>query len=249
MPRFSQPTKNPSQGRLSAIFSKQPLPGTVKTRLSPPLTPEQAAQLAEAMLRDAIERLALGEREARYQTALWYAPESAGAWFRGAAAGWQLHPQVGAGLGERMARAFDEGLAQPGVSSMVAIGSDQPLIGRGRLEEAHLALEQGADLVLGPDAGGGYYLIGLAAPQPELLTEVPMSSASMFDQTLARAAALGLRTVQLECGYDVDEGVDLERLGRDLAAWANPQHPDFPRHTQTCMQAWPAPWGAAPSHG
>jgi rSAM/selenodomain-associated transferase 1 len=245
----SPENKMPIQGRLTAIMSKQPVAGRVKTRLCPPLQPQEAAELAAAMLRDAIERCSLADRNGCFQTALWYAPDSARAWFEQAAVGWNLHSQVGAGLAERMARAFNEGLGQPGIESMVMIGSDQPMVGQARLVEAHGALEAGADVVFGPDAGGGYYLVGLRRPAPKLFTEITMSTTHMLRDSVALAEGLGLSVTLLEAGYDVDLESDLIRLASDLAAWNDPSDPDFPRHSQAFIDLLPEHLARILSHG
>ena len=223
--------------RWTAILSKRPAPGRVKTRLVPPLTPEGASDLAAAMLRDAVERCATSQA---FRTALWFAPASEEAWFRTAFPGLELRPQRGEGLGERLAAAFEEGLAEPGARSLVAIGSDQPLVSSACIEAAHIALEDGVDVVLGPDAGGGYYLVGLRAPHASLFTEVPMSSAGMCAETVRLAESLGLSVRLLEPGYDVDVVADLLRLRGDLGRLRAPGAPgapgEFPRHTDDCLQ-------------
>jgi rSAM/selenodomain-associated transferase 1 len=223
-------------GRWTAILSKRPAPGRVKTRLVPPLTPEGASDLAEAMLRDAVERCsACGG----FRTVLWFAPASEEAWFRSAFPGLELRPQRGEGLGARLASAFEEGLGAGAAATLVAIGSDQPLVSTERIEAAHAALEDGADLVLGPDAGGGYYLVGLRAPSSSLFTEVPMSAPGMCAETVRRAESLGLAVHLLERGYDVDVQADLERLRSDLVRLRAPgraRDREFPRHTDDILQ-------------
>lgn len=236
-------------GRLTAILSKQPVAGQVKTRLCPPLAPEQAAGLAAAMLQDSIERCQAGAAAGGYRAALWYAPASAEPWFRRAAPRLALFPQRGADLAERMAQAFALGLAQPETQSMVLIGSDQPMLAGERILEAHRALEAGSDLVLGPDAGGGYYLLGMKRPHPELFSSIPMSTAAMGRQTLELAQELGLRVQLLEQGYDVDVAADLLRLAADLSRWEDPRHPDYPRHSQAYVAGLPATPALPLDHG
>jgi hypothetical protein len=195
--------------RLTALFTKQPVPGQVKTRLSPPLAPEGAARLAEAMLLDTAARCLAGD----FRTVLAYAPEAGSAWFRlHFAAIEEQRVQVGADLGQRLAHFVADSFARREARTLVVIGSDQPLVPLARLEEAHAALEAGADCVLGPDRGGGYYLIGLARSVPELFTAVPMSSAGTLAATEARAHALGLRLARLPEHDDVDVPADLVRL-------------------------------------
>jgi len=227
------PSASPlAAGRLTAIFSKRPVPGRVKTRLTPPLEPVQAARLAEGMLADAVARCTAA---ATFRTALLFTPAADEAWFRERfPALADQRPQRGATLAERLAAFFDEALGAEGVRTAVAIGSDQPTVTTARIGEAHGALEAGADLVLGPDRGGGYYLIGLRRAVPELFTEVEMSTAGMCAATVDVAQRLGLDVVLLEPGYDVDVEADLRLLRLDLERllFEGVHHtPEYPHHT------------------
>jgi hypothetical protein len=203
------------RGRLSGIFAKQPVPGRVKTRLVPPLSPEGAAHLALAMLDDAVGRGSA--REAASRSRLVFAPEEAEPWFRERyGARLELAPQRGAGLGERLAQFFEQALAESGVRTVLAVGTDAPLVPAARLAEAHTALEAGADLVLGPDRGGGYYLVGLRAPAARLFLDVPMSTPTMCAATEALARRLGLAVMRLAPEDDVDVPADLLALAERL---------------------------------
>ncbi|MEX1025984.1 MAG: TIGR04282 family arsenosugar biosynthesis glycosyltransferase [Planctomycetota bacterium] len=213
----------------TGIFTKRPAAGRVKTRLVPPLGEEAAARLAQGMLDDSVERLTA----APGRHVLAFAPEEDEAWFRARYPALALVPQRGAGLGERMASFFETALAS--APACVMTGSDQPLVSGRRLEEAHTALAHDADLVLGPDRGGGYYLVGLARSAPKelapllraLFSEAPMSTPSVFEHTLETARRLGLRTQRLSVGLDVDTDADLEQLElvlRDTPALAEARH-------------------------
>ena len=229
------PTQGPGAGRLTAIFSKCPRPGEVKTRLTPPWAPEAAAELAEAMLRDTVERCrGLGA----FRTVLFFAPLAERGWFESAFPGVELVSQEGADLGERLAGGFARALARPGVDSVVAVGSDQPTLTPRTIEEAHGALEDGADVVLAPDAGGGYVLIGLRAPCARLFTGVRMSSDGMCAATVGLARELGLSVHLLPPGRDVDVAADVEALARELGASPefSPHAPDYPRHTAAWLK-------------
>jgi hypothetical protein len=223
----------PRANRLTALFTKRPTPGRVKTRLSPPLTPEEAARLAEAMLRDAVARCRAGD----FRTALVFAPSEEAPWFRASFPELaDQRPQRGRDLGQRLATFVSAVFAREEARTLVVIGSDQPLVPLERIHEAHRALENGAGCVLGPDPGGGYYLVGLARSVPELFTEVPMSSAGMCAATEALARARGLAVVRLAEELDVDIAVDLERLCAGLAD-REPSEEDFPCHTfQTLVE-------------
>ena len=107
----------------------------------------------------------------------------------------RLLPQVGADLGARMSRLLSDLLAE-GYAGAIAVGTDTPTLPTAYLVEACEALRSGAaDVVLGPSEDGGYYLIGLGAPAPELFVNVPWSTATVYAETLARARASGRRIV------------------------------------------------------
>lgn len=226
--------EQPFASRLTALFTKHPTPGEVKTRLCPPLTPAQAARLAEAMLRDTVERCLAGE----FRTLLAFAPAESAAWFRAEFPELEeQRAQVGPGLGERLALCVAECFARREARTLVVIGSDQPLVPLARLHEAHRALEHGAGCVLGPDPGGGYYLIGLARSVPELFTEVPMSSAGMCAATAALARERGLSVERLAEHPDVDTPADLEHLCAELGPGRRPGERDqrFVSHTRSVL--------------
>ncbi len=195
--------------RVTTIFAKRPVPGRVKTRLCPPLSHAEAAELALAMLEDTVEKCLAC---AQFETAI--AAEGDLGWFRERFGGVvEVVPQEGGDLGERLAGRFER--AGP---DHVCIGSDAPQVPASRIAEAHAALEGGADLVLGPDLGGGYYLVGLARPAREIFTQVPMSTPDMCARTIELARSIGLRVHLLETDFDVDRPEDLERLAGSKAA-------------------------------
>jgi len=200
----------------------------VKTRLCPPLTPGEAARLAAGMLDDTLEKC----RGAPFRTALVVAPEEAEAWFRARYPEVEeQYPQRGPDLGARLAHFARRAFAELGARTLVVIGSDQPLVPRARLVAAHERLEAGSDVVLGPDRGGGYYLIGLRAPCDELFGGVTMSSADMCAATEALARARGLALARLEVDDDLDTPADLARLCATLAR----TQPEFVRHTRAAL--------------
>lgn len=245
-PRDDKPPVTPDTGgmdrRLTAILSKRPLPGRVKTRLCPPLSHDEAARLQAAMLRDVVERCC-GSRD--FRCALVYSPQGDGGWFRETFPGLEdQRPQVGEGLAQRLAHLFETTLCGDGslreVQTLVAVGSDQPLLSTRRIAKAHRCLEEGADLVLGPDSGGGYYLVGQRAAHPELFTEIEMSTTSMFEETVRLAESSGLTVELLGKGYDVDVRADLERLHAELGARFAQRaetDPEFPRFTWSILQS------------
>ena len=201
-----------------ALFAKAPLPGQVKTRLTPPLSADQAAALYEAMLEDIVDQHA---RERDCTRALWFWPESERAWFaRFEARGWELHAQLGADLPARMTALF-RAHAAAGFERIVLRGTDSPTLPAARVPEAFVALER-APLVLCPDRDGGYNLIGLRGAC-DALFELELSHASVLAQTLARARALGMRADLLPGHHDVDTAADLASLAPELDEQRTPR--------------------------
>ncbi len=196
------------------IMAKQPVPGKTKTRLCPPLTFGQAAELSEALLGDTVD-LVSGMRGVELAVAV--SPLGAVDPMRHllpaparifAVDG----PSIGECLSGAMGRLFSEGLGH-----VVALNADSPTLPVAYLERAAELLESN-DVVLGPAEDGGYYLIGLRRPQPELFEGIAWSTSRVASETLARAAALGLAAARLPVWYDVDTPAELERLREELAS-------------------------------
>ncbi|MBI3030736.1 MAG: TIGR04282 family arsenosugar biosynthesis glycosyltransferase [Candidatus Rokubacteria bacterium] len=207
------------------IMAKAPRPGEVKTRLCPPLSGPQAADLYRSFLQDKIEQV----RTLRRATpAVAYAPEAERPLFEALAPDFRLVAQRGPDLGARLANGFAEFLGN-GHAGAVAIDSDTPTLPTEYLAEAVARLRRGdADLVLGPSEDGGYYLIGLRAPHPELFEGIRWSTPEVMPETLRRAEAKGLRVALLPTWYDVDTPADLARLRAALAGSQTPT----PQHTR-----------------
>jgi rSAM/selenodomain-associated transferase 1 len=180
------------------VIAKQPVPGRVKTRLTPPFTPEQAAALAEAALADSLGAVAqTAEAQTPAARRVLALAGSPGPWLPD---GFEVIPQRGGGLDERLAAAFDD--AYDG-SPMVLIGMDTPQVTPALLSAAATSLTS-ADAVFGPAADGGFWLLGLREPDPSLLLGVPMSVATTGAAQLARLREAGLRVTQVPELTDVD---------------------------------------------
>lgn len=205
------------------IMVKQPAPGHVKTRLCPPLTPEQAAELYRCFL---LDKMAQVRRVAAAGTYLAFTPLEAEEFFRHLAGDrFLLVPQEGGDLGERLGR-LSQRLLATGHPGVVIIDSDTPSLPDHYLAEAVEQIGQaGSDAVFGPAADGGYYLVGLRSPAPALFEGITWSTPLVLEQTLVRAAGAGLRVHLLPSWFDVDTGNDLQRLVEDLARNGTPaQH-------------------------
>lgn len=176
-----------------AVIAKQPVPGRVKTRLTPPCTPEQAAELAAASLADVLDAAA-ASGAARKVVVLDGAPDGV------VPDGWEVVPQRGGGLDERLAAAFDD-LAAPAL----VVGMDTPQVSARQIAAGLRALDDGAPSVLGMALDGGYWCIGLQGPRPGALLGVPMSTETTGAAQRERLEGLGLPPVELEPLLDVDD--------------------------------------------
>jgi len=197
------------------IFAKQPIPGRVKTRMTPPLPASVAAQLYACLLEDSLETSRRAARELGLAFVIFFDPPEAKTWFdKRVGAGVELRPQRGAGLGARLANAAED-LADDGCAPILLRGSDSPLLGESTLCAARTALDT-VDLVVCPDLGGGYSLIGFRRPEPALF-ELAMSTRSLLDETLRTAATHGLCTRVLPASFDLDTIDDVRRLAAHFA--------------------------------
>ena len=215
--------------RALVVMAKKPLAGRTKTRLSPPLSGQEAADLYRCFLLDTLE---LMQQVASAQPIIAYAPDDAAPFFRHIAPpGFDFVPQVGADLGERLDNVLRHCL-QSGYRQAVVTDSDSPTLPAAYLERAFAELDDpGVDVVLGPCEDGGYYLVGLKAPCSALFRGIVMSTSTVLAETLERAEEQGLRAVCLPSWYDVDTYKDLRRLTEELAF-----QPDrVGRHTQAFL--------------
>jgi uncharacterized protein len=204
-----------------AVMTKAPRAGEVKTRLVPPLTQNEAAQVNRSFLRDVADAIstAIGETakeiaalgvgvftppgaEAEYEDIL---PED-----------FFLIPQRGDQFGERLIFAAED-LFKAGFASVCLINSDSPTVPAKSFAQAVKLLRlRGDRIVLGPCDDGGYYLIGLKSLHRELFEQIDWSTERVLEQTRQRAAEIEIEVKLLPVGYDVDDRATLRRLCGEL---------------------------------
>jgi uncharacterized protein len=224
----------PAPGVALAVLCKAPVPGLVKTRLTPPCSPEEAAALAEAALRDTLAAVAAFPARRR----LLALDGDPGSWLP---PGFELFEQSGDGLGERLAYA----LGAAGGPALV-VGMDTPQLSPALLDSAAAALTaEGVDAVLGPALDGGYWTIGLERPDPAVFRGVPMSHVHTGRLQARRLSELGLRWTPLAPLRDVDTFADaraVATLHPDTAFGAAVRRlsaRDTPDHEQPVAESTP----------
>jgi rSAM/selenodomain-associated transferase 1 len=220
------------------VMAKRPFPGQTKTRLTPPLTPQQAADLYSCFLRDVLDIVRQVPDIVPFIAA---SPPDTAPYFAQLAPDFAFIPQIGPNLGKRLHFVMVQ-LLQAGFKQVVAINSDSPDLPAAYLAQAFALLQQAAvDVVFGPCADGGYYLIGWKRPNPHLIHDVTMSTNHVLADSLAIAQAQGLQVALLPTWHDVDETADLARLH---------QSPTLGQHTQQFLQetTWTAAHCPAETH-
>jgi hypothetical protein len=196
------------------LFARHPVAGRVKTRLSPALPPALAAALYAAMLADTLAAVA-GCGAARRE--LWWADEASAESLPVTVPPDFAQRRQGAGdLGARLSEASAAALDAPG-ARVAIIGSDAPALTAGHLDAAFAALDA-HDVVLGPASDGGYWLIALSRPAPELFKGMAWSTASVLRETRERAERAGLSVALIETLSDLDTPADVARLMGRVAA-------------------------------
>lgn len=224
-----------------AVMAKAPRIGEVKTRLVPPLSPAQAAELSAHFLKDIAENILAAAQLQPIDGYMAYSPAGSEGLFRSL-----LPPGIGLlaprhkGLGASLYDAAEDLLAA-GYGAACLVNADSPTLPTAVLAEAAGALApQGDRLVLGPAADGGYYLIGLKRAHPRLFEDIDWSTERVFSQTVERALELGLETVRLPVWYDVDDVSSLRRLEDELrdAASAGYRAP----HTRAALRRLDGSW-------
>jgi rSAM/selenodomain-associated transferase 1 len=204
-----------------AVMAKASRPGRTKTRLVPPLTFEEAAELNTVFLADAFANIAAAERLARIRAFAAYGPLGEEAFFDRFAPRPELIAATFPNFGDCL-HAGIAGMFEAGCSAACVLNSDMPDLPTEYLSRCAQALEGGHDrVVVGPADDGGYYLLAVSRPHRRLFEEIDWSTPKVFAQTLARAAELGLEVVTLPMWCDIDDAASLRRFAlRNGAATA-----------------------------
>ncbi len=212
----------PRSPRALVVMARAPVAGACKTRLCPPLTADEAAALYSAFLDDLARELPADAVGCDLWIA-WTGDDDGGAGLRARfGPPFRLVRQRGDDLTARMEDVFERFCAA-GYRAVVMRNSDSPHLPWSLAADAFDALEAAGAVVLGPDLDGGYYLIGANAPVGGLLPRA-MSTASVFEETSAAAAAAGRPVVALEPFPDIDTPDDLAVFWLEFGGRADVHH-------------------------
>ncbi|MDA0746937.1 MAG: TIGR04282 family arsenosugar biosynthesis glycosyltransferase [bacterium] len=215
------------------IVAKNPIPGTVKTRLQSRYSPEQAAQIYHAFIQDTLHTAIRVPVHNRFLACS--PPDAVAALSAIAGPRFQVFPQIEADLGTRMHAALTHCFEQ-GAHQAILLGTDIPSLPANHLHQAFTLLSQ-KDTVLGPSTDGGYYLIGLTAPCLHIFQNIEWSTPAVLSQTVERIQAAGLSLGLLPPWYDVDTPEELDILLAHARALEQSGSSDTPRHTLACLSS------------
>ena len=197
--------------RTLIVFAKEPVNGTVKTRLRNCFSDNDLIRLYKAFIKDTLA-VANDIRNARKILA--FSSRTAPRFLKSVAGGFEMIEQKGRTLGDRIHNAFLYAKNNK-AEKIVIIGSDSPTLAHDVIQRAFRKLDS-CDIVLGPAADGGYYLVGMRESHRALFKGIKWSCRSVLDNTLTRAKQLGKKIAQLNSWYDVDDCDSLARLRCDL---------------------------------
>jgi hypothetical protein len=215
------------------IICKTPRAGSSKTRLSPPLQPQECAEISACFISDLAGTIETLSSECEIAGHAVYTPSgSEGDLRRLLPASFHLTLQGEGDLGARLNKGINDLLAA-GYSGAILVNSDSPTLPRSILKAAVDAVTNGDRLVISPAIDGGYTFIGLSRPHPHLFARIPWSTREVFELTLERAREVDLPTVVLESWYDVDDAASYAILEAEMDGIA----PDFADHRRGLQDA------------
>lgn len=202
------------------IFCKTPAAGFSKTRLSPPLLPEECSALSACFIRDLAATIAsLGSEVAPYAI---YTPAGTEAALRTLLPpGFRLLLQRDGDFGTRLSHAVTD-LLRPGHAGAILVNADSPTLPGSILRSAVDALLHRDAVVLSPALDGGYTLIGLSRPWPELFADIPWSTPHVHRLTMQRAAEINVPITNVPGWYDIDDKQSLQLLRTEFAGGTLP---------------------------
>ena len=195
------------------VVAKAPARGQTKTRLGATIGLDAAAEFYQCLLLDVLDIVRAVPDITR---AIAYLPAGSESFFRGVAPDFELILQHGDDLGARLDHVLTQCLNN-GYSQAAVMSSDTPLIDPRAITQAFDALDDGHDVVLGPCDDGGYYLMAVKQPQPNILRPIQMSTPRVLQDTLDAATHQCLRVTLLPVTSDIDTADDLERIQSKLA--------------------------------
>lgn len=198
------------------IFCKTPLPGLSKTRLSPPLRPDECADLSACFIRDLTATIHEVARDGDVTGYAVYTPTGTEAALRTLLPpGFRLLLQCEGDFGMRLVAATRMLLDDH--AGAILVNSDSPTLPVSILRRAVDATRHGGTVVLSPAHDGGYTLIGVSKLHERLYTDIPWSTSQVYGKTLERAAEIGLPVANVPGWYDVDDGESLALLEAEFA--------------------------------
>ena len=199
-----------------AVMCKTPEPGRSKTRLSPPLQPDECAAISACFIRDLANTIGtLTDDDDVVGYALYTPVGSEGRLRALLPAHFGIAPQRGDGFGERLMHGIDDLLQLH--AGAILVNSDSPTLPAAILRAAVDAVLARDQVVLSPADDGGYTLIGLSRLHPRLFEDIPWSTSVVHRLTVERAAEIGLPVVDVAGWYDVDDAASLRLLQDELA--------------------------------
>lgn len=197
------------------IFCKTPAAGFSKTRLSPPLRPEDCSAISACFIRDLA--CTIGSLDVHVAPYAVYTPAGTEPALRSLLPpSFSLLPQRDGDFGVRLSRAVGDLLAA-GHAAAILVNADSPTLPASILQAAVAAVLREDAVVLSPSFDGGYTLIGLSRAHAPLFADIPWSTPSVYALTLQRAAEIGIPVINVPGWYDVDDKQTLQLLQSEIA--------------------------------
>lgn len=215
------------------VVVKNPIPGAVKTRLQTRYTPDQAARLYTAFVKDTLDiaqSIPIDKRIIAFDP-----PDAQEAVQKICGNDWEYWPQVQEDLGQRMYQALLQA-HNTGSDRAILIGTDIPTLPTSHISEAFTLL-QNKDVVLGPSTDGGYYLVGLSKPCPEIFENISWSTPSVLSETIQSLRKQNYSLGLVPPWYDVDTPEELALLVAHAQAHMYATQHTPPTHTLACLSA------------